>query len=82
MWGVSEFCPVIKANFAESLQALINISFSKIVGKRGGGERNIKKVFNRCHSTILFSLPIPIHVLPTEFQYFVDYLMTGDYLLY
>ena len=40
-WGggeyISEFCRVIKASFAESLQALINISFSKIVGKRGTG---------------------------------------------
>jgi hypothetical protein len=31
--GVSSFCRVIKANFAESLLSIINISFPKIVGK-------------------------------------------------
>jgi hypothetical protein len=39
-WGggvVSEFCRVIKGNFAESLQPLINIPFPKLVGERGGG---------------------------------------------
>jgi hypothetical protein len=32
--GVSKFCRVINANFAESLQPLINISFPKIVGEQ------------------------------------------------
>ena len=35
-------------------------------------------IFNRCHSNILFFLPIQIHVLPTGIQYFADYLMTGS----
>jgi hypothetical protein len=38
--GVSSFCQVINPNFAESLQSLINISFPKIVGERGGDGRS------------------------------------------
>ena len=37
MGGVSKFCRVIKANFAELLQPLINISFPEIVGEGAGG---------------------------------------------
>ena len=48
-WGggvVSEFCRVIKGNFAESLQPLINIPFSNVA---------VEIVWNLCSKSLLFT---------------------------
>ena len=58
--GVSKFCRVINANFAESLQPLINISFPKTVGEQGaeaGLPIVIRSILSNLFVNILFYSP-------------------------
>ena len=54
--GVSSFCRVINANFAESLQSLINISFPKIVGERVGGGGGVRRKFFSGHTKYFWNI--------------------------
>ena len=66
--GVSEFCRVIESNFVQSLQPLINHSFTKIVepesgGGGGGGSATSKKCFRTTtYLSILFCVYPPLFV--------------------